>query len=80
MNRFVRIKEVEIGNDDVFILNLDVVAIVTLTSQEGMVPGSNTPGAYVELKSSENSALANFYLDTFDEGKRWVLKRFGIET
>lgn len=82
MSKFVRIKEAETGIE-AFMLNLDLVATVKLTNVQSIAQLAGhdpKPGrAQLKLESADQLMLANFYLDTVEDGKNWVLKHLGIE-
>lgn len=82
MSKFVRIKEAETGTG-AFMLNLDLVATVKLTNVQSIAQLAGhdpKPGrAHLKLESADQLMLANFYLDTVEDGKNWVLKHLGIE-
>jgi hypothetical protein len=83
MSNFVRIdrpikSENAINNlDEAVMLNLDLVATVKLSPMMGQM--GKPRAASLELSSDDHVVLASFYLDTMEDGKRWVLKHLGVE-
>lgn len=81
MSKFVRIKEVG-TSIETFMLNLDLVATVKLTNVQSIAQlagDAPKPGrAHLILESADRLILANFYLDTVEEGRNWVLQHLGI--
>ena len=77
MGKFVRISGSAKGDEEVVMLNLDLVAKAKISPQN--FRSGEPPRAYITLESDDQLMLATFYLDTMEEGKRWVLQHLGIE-
>jgi len=78
MSKFVRI-DGAIGNkEEVFMLNLDLVATAKLSYQQSYSLEGPTR-AHIMLSSADQVTLASFATDSVEEGKRWVLQHLGIE-
>ncbi|MGI4716786.1 MAG: hypothetical protein ACRYF6_00210 [Janthinobacterium lividum] len=77
MSKFVRIDEAGNGKE-IFMLNLDLVATAKLSSENSFSTEQKPPRAHITLVSDDQLTLASFYLDTMEDGKRWVLQHLGL--
>lgn len=78
MGKFVRIEGSTSRDEEVVMLNLDLVAKAKITPQKSY-RAEEPSRAYITLESDDQLILATFYLDTMEEGKRWVLQHLGID-
>lgn len=77
MGKFVKIEGSASRDAEVVMLNLDLVAKVKIAPQS--YRSGEPPRAYISLESDDQLILGSLYLDTMEEGKRWVLQHLGIE-
>jgi len=77
MSKFVFIDRSTSVDGEVLMLNLDLVAKVKITPQS--YRSGAPPRAHISFESDDQLILGSLYLDTMEEGKRWVLQHLGIE-
>jgi len=77
MSKFVFIERSTSIDGEVLMLNFDLVAKVKITPQS--YRAGAPPRAHISFESDDQLILGSLYLDTMEEGKRWVLQHLGIE-